>query len=371
MGNFIVDIHTHFYPPTYIDLLASRKQLPRLITLPSPKEPRLVILPADDDQSVPPEARGRPVSSDYSDIAKKISFMTQHGISTSVVSLANPWLDFLPAEEAGGWARKVNDELNDMCNHQRKGALYAIGTLPTSAGANEMAKEIERISGLTNIKGVILGTTGLGTGLDDEALDPVWEALADKRILIFIHPHYGLPSEVFGPRAKNSGHVLPLALGFPMETTVAFTRMYLSGVFDRNPQLKVLLAHAGGTVPFLAGRIESCMEHERHFRDEQGRMRERRPLTEVLRSNVWLDAVAYSPTALKAAVEMVGKERVLFGTDHPFFPPLDDGAEEWLSVRSNLEAVTEGLRGDEAGIAGVLGRNAVELLGLERSEEDG
>lgn len=153
-----------------------------------------------------------------------------------------------------------------------------------------------------------------------------------------------------------------------METTIAFTRMWLSGVFDRYPKLKLLIAHSGGTIPFLAGRIDSCVQHERHFAehvDSQG-VKTRGPersLDEVLRDNIYLDAVIYSGTGIRAAVEKVGVEKVLFGTDHPFFPPLEEGEQKWMSVETNLDAVVEGW--DGAGTGRILGKNAIELLGLE------
>lgn len=202
---------------------------------------------------------------------------------------------------------------------------------------------------------------------------------------------------------QDSGHVLPLALGFPLETTIAFTRMWLAGVFDRFPGLKVLLAHAGGAVPALAGRVGSCVEHERGFYDasekgkdggegaESGRGARvrgpKRSLETVLRENVYLDAVSYSATGVRAAVEVVGRERVLFGTDHPFFPPVgvggkkeegdgDGGGEghgsgkeeesEWTSVTTNVEAVKNAFGSEDIdSIKGVLGGNAIRLFGLD------
>ena len=227
--------------------------------------------------------------------------------------------------------------------------------------------EIGRVKEMRYVRGVIMGTTGLGRGLDDEAMGPVWRALEETGLLVFLHPHYGLPGEVFGPRVREYGHVLPLALGFPLETTVAFTRMYLAGVFERFPGLEVLVAHSGGTVPFLAGRIESCVKHERGFRDAEGKEVQRVGIWEVLRRNVWLDAVVYSEVGVRAAVGAVGRERVLFGTDHPFFPPLEEGEGEegeWASVRMNVEAVRGAFGDDEEGARMVLGGNAVELLKL-------
>lgn len=361
----IVDIHTHIYPPSYLSLLRARKKVPYLLDLPAPAPPRLIILPSDDDESLPPSCRGRPIGAEYSSIKEKLSFMSKHEISISVISLANPWLDFLPAQDALSAARQINDELNQICREESQGKLYAFATLPVSAPPNEVVAEIERLQRLSHIRGVILGTTGLGSGLDDPALEPVWEKLETTKRLVFLHPHYGLPAEVFGPRAQSYGHVLPLSLGFPMETTVAFVRMWLSGVFDRYQRLSVLIAHAGGTVPFLAGRLQSCVEHERQFRDEEGKQFERRGIWNVLKHNVWLDAVTYSELGVRAAVGAVGVERVLFGTDHPFFPPLDAGNGEWVSVKTNFDAIEKALDADGRSLEGVLGGNAVRLFDLK------
>ncbi|KAL8835947.1 MAG: hypothetical protein Q9176_006631 [Flavoplaca citrina] len=363
----IVDVHTHVYTPSYLSLLRSRRTVPYLLDLPDNKaSPRLIILPSDDDASTPPGSRGRPIDTSYSSIQEKFRFMDTHGISISVISLANPWLDFLSPEEGIKWSKAINDELQGICAQNREKRIYAFATLPLSASPDDVADEIYRLCSLLFIKGTIFSTTGLGSGLDDPALDLIWNALEDTQTLIFLHPHYGLPNEVYGPRNADYGHVLPLALGFPLETTIAFTRMWLSGVFDRFPTLKILIAHAGGTLPFLAGRIESCVQHERSFEpnEQHGRRGPARDLKTVLRENVWLDAVVYSETSLKAGIDLMGKEKVMFGTDHPFFPPLEEGAEKWASVETNLTAVA----GTEAKDM-IMGENAVKLLELESSEK--
>ena len=369
----LVDVHTHIYPPSYISLLATRSETPYIYQpASSSSPPRLIILPSDDDPSVPPSSRGRPIDESYSSITNKLSFMRQHSIGTSVISLANPWLDFLPPSTAVSTATMINDEMESICLQSAPGTLYFFGTLPLSAPVTDIISAVTYLATLPHLKGLILGTTGLGAGLDDPNLNPVWQAVEKASLLLFIHPHYGLPTDVFGPRAQDSGHVLPLSLGFPLETTIAFTRMYLSGVFARYPSLKILLAHAGGTIPFLAGRIESCVLHERNFRDEQGRVVEGKgeggSMWDVLRKNVWLDGVVYSSVGVMAAVEAVGKERVLFGTDHPFFPPLG-GEEEWASVKMNVEAVKGAFGDDVKATEGILGRNAIELLRLESRTE--
>jgi aminocarboxymuconate-semialdehyde decarboxylase len=175
--------------------------------------------------------------------------MDLHGIDISVVrsvivhrtnteltdmghSTANPWLDFLSAEHAQTLAHELNDDLEEYCatgpnistssgNLQR---LYGFGLLPLvpNASASALQKSIEQVAALPHLKGVIMGTAGLGKGLDDPALEPVWEALARTGLVVFLHPHYGVDGKAWGD--QDNGHVLPLALGFPFETAIVGPR---------------------------------------------------------------------------------------------------------------------------------------------------
>jgi aminocarboxymuconate-semialdehyde decarboxylase len=77
---------------------------------------------------------------------------------------------------------------------------------------------VKQISSLPHLKGIIMGTKGIGRGLDDDALEPVWAAIEATGLVVFLHPHYGVDGKAWGE--KENGHVLPLALGFPFETTI-------------------------------------------------------------------------------------------------------------------------------------------------------
>ena len=87
-----------------------------------------------------------------------------------------------------------------------------------------------------------------------------------------------------------------------METTIAVVRMFLAGVFDKVPELRMVLAHSGGTLPFLAGRVESCVAHDAALVNNSSTStaagceanKKRRTVWEVLREQVYLDAVVYS-----------------------------------------------------------------------------
>lgn len=370
----VVDIHTHMYPPSYVDILSSRDTIPLVRTFDGAPDPRLILLEAEVPSLTSAHAStatsppGRPLTKHYASLAQKMHFMDTHHIDISVLSLANPWLDFLAPTESGPMAHSVNAEFSAMCA-AHPGRLFFFGTLPLTADLDTIRASIAHLA--TDLgrycRGVILGTSGLGHGLDDPALLPIFQALADADLTVFLHPHYGLPNEVWGPRAAAEyGHVLPLALGFPMETTIAVARMYLAGVFDAVPKLRMILAHSGGTLPFLAGRIESCVVHDGHLVREGKVHARRRTVWDVLRSQVYLDAVIYSEVGLKSAIEASGgADRLMFGTDHPFFPPLGtDEDAEWESVGLNAEAVNKALGEGSDEAKGVMGGNAVRVLRL-------
>ncbi|KAJ2892407.1 2-amino-3-carboxylmuconate-6-semialdehyde decarboxylase [Zalerion maritima] len=366
-GDPIVDVHTHMYPPSYVKIMEDRNEIPMVRRFPGSQDPRLILLPSEvESMKSDPEGKskvpGRPLTKHYASLDQKIHFMDTHKIAISVISLANPWFDFLDPAEAGPIADSVNDEFSKMCT-KYPGRLFFFAALPLCASAEMIRNSIDHALSLPYCRGFIMGTSGKGKGMDDPEMVPILQHI--KENMVFLHPHYGLPNEVYGPRAEEYGHVLPLALGFPMETTICVARMYLSGVFDKCPSLRLLLAHSGGTLPFLAGRIESCIVHDGHLLKE-GRLKNRRTIWDVLNQQIYLDAVIYSDVGLRAAVLAGGVDRVMFGTDHPFFPPLEtDEQGEWESVTLNVTSVNYALPNQQQ-VKQVLGGNAVNILKLER-----
>ncbi|GAA6023626.1 hypothetical protein JCM10207_005090 [Rhodosporidiobolus poonsookiae] len=398
----LVDVHTHIYPPSYMDLMRKRSSIPKIIKNQEGQE-MVVLLKEEEGKGA--NSKGRPVGPQYWDRKEKISFMDTHGIDVSVVSLANPWLDFLEPDEAVTAAQELNVDVQAYC--ETYGAaeaaestsftalterrLFAFGSLPLVPGVStkKVIEAVEQIKGLSYLRGVVMGTKGLGKGLDDPEMEPIYEAIAAAGLVVFVHPHYGIEN-AFGE--MDNGHALALGLGFPFETTIAIARLILAGILDRHPTLKLLLAHSAGALPALSSRLSSCVVHDPHVKDR---------LNHDFRyylGMLYYDAVTYGPEEL-ALVERVvsradnyegkdeqlpytdrvngrkdllapegvfpGVSRIMFGTDHPFFPPLEGDGPRWKSVDENLDAI--------AGVAGwgdqqrtkVMGGNAVELFGLE------
>lgn len=347
-----VDLHTHVYLPRYMDLLRSRRDVPFVRSLGGAEE-RLVILPDEqkqieaggDDASI---AFGRPIGAEYWDAGVKLAYMDRHGIAVSVLSLANPWLDFLPLQDQVAMATSLNKDVDELCKGSN-GRFLAFGVVPQQVDA--AVDELERLATLPHLRGVILSTAGLGNkGLDDQAMLQFYRTAERLKLTLFVHPHYGVGNEHY----HDYGHALFLALGFPFESTVAVSRLILSGLLDQVPRLQLLMAHAGGALPFLAGRLDSCVAHDPAVRDRL----ELEPSAYLKR--FYFDAIAYHPPALQCLLSLVGRDRVVFGTDHPFFPPAGD-EEDWTSTLTNYAAMAD-LDADTQ--TAILHGNAAKLLDL-------
>ncbi|KEP46747.1 putative 2-amino-3-carboxymuconate-6-semialdehyde decarboxylase [Rhizoctonia solani 123E] len=353
--NMLVDVHTHVYLPRYANLMRARSKAPRIVPSKDGKGESLIVLEGKDS--------GRT----YWDRSEKLAFMDKHDIDISVVSTANPWLDFLTAKEAPLLATQLNEDLETYCatgpslsSSLRR--FYGFGLLPLlpDVPTSEITSVIEQIGTLPHLKGVIMGTKGIGKGLDDPELEPIWEAIASKGLVIFLHPHYGIPDELFGD--IENGHVLPLALGFPFETAIATARFILAGVLDRHPNLRLLLAHSGGALPMLSSRLASCIAH-----DPLVARRLKHDARHYL-GMLYYDAVAYgAPELTMAKWSALGSQRMMFGTDHPFFPPVPGVADtdaKWASVTENLAAIKAVPGWSEADKEGVRSGNAIKIFGL-------
>jgi predicted TIM-barrel fold metal-dependent hydrolase len=153
----------------------------------------------------------------------------------------------------------------------------------------------------------------------------MYDDAEDSGYTIFLHPHYGVGTEHY----HDSGHALFLALGFPFETTVCVSRLITSGMMDKVPNLKLLVAHAGAALPSLIGRLDSCVEHDHAICNRL----QHKPSDYF--KKMYFDAISYDGNALETLVNQVGSDRIVFGTDNPFFPPLhtdDYNKAEWPST---------------------------------------
>lgn len=345
----LIDVHTHMYLPRYVALLRERSKPPRIVT--REKGDRLIILP--DEEADTSTSAGRPIGSEFYEVSRKFAYMDKHGIAVSVVSPANPWIDFVEPEEASALAAQLNEDLEAICATSG-GRLYGFGVLPLQR-PEACAAELERLAGYPHMRGVIIGSAGRGRGLDDPDFEPIWAAAARTDQFVFVHPHYGIGHSLF----PDTGHALLLSLGFTFETSIAISLLILRGVLQRNPALKLLIAHAGGTLPYLAGRLDSCVKN-----DVSKDFGLAKPPSHYLRQ-CWFDSIAYHAPALAALTAFADPAKIMFGTDHPFFRPhVSDSTLDvttWPVPEENVAALKSLDTGGQKAIAYA---NGLEAFGI-------
>lgn len=333
-----IDIHSHIYPEPYLKLLEERQEIPRVINKAGNREFQIFKQEMGSQMS-----NGRPMGPEYWSIEAKIAFMDKFGIDRSIISLGNPWMDPFP-DAAGDQATVLINNILSGYESASDGRLVSLGVLPSSSveAATEIAKTISQTEGLY---GVATGPSIASFQFDDPQLDLFWEEMASSRLPIFIHPVNSLPLDTL----KGFNQSLHFALGFPMETTIAISRLVLGGVLARFPTLKIIVAHGGGCIPFLGGRLDSV--HRAHFTAEESLPK---PPSTYL-SQLYLDALVYYAPAFKAELRLVGENHLMFGTDHPF--SIAEPEVNRMTIHQEL--------GDSEAYIKVMEKNAVEFFGLK------
>jgi aminocarboxymuconate-semialdehyde decarboxylase len=192
------------------------------------------------------------------------------------------------------------------------------------------------------LRGAEVTASVRGAYLGDERFEPFWEAAEETRALVFVHPTTrGFDSPTF------QDHYLWNTVGNPLETAVTAAHMVMAGVMERHPGLRVLLAHGGGALLAVRGR----MRHAHGFQPQaKSRLRES-PENSIRRFH--FDTLTHDDALLRGLIDYAGPDRVLLGSDYPF----DMGDARHVNTVRALDLAPEVE-------AAVLGGNAERLLGL-------
>jgi len=260
------------------------------------------------------------------------------GISVRAPSLP-PFLlrHDLSAAEGTAYSRAMNDGLTAIAA-AHGGRLLPLATVPLQDPAAAV-EELRRAVTDLGLAGVEIATNVGGRGnLDDPALEPFWDAAEALGALVFIHPH-----DVAGSGTMQSYHLRNL-VGNPLETALAGARLVFGGVLARHPALQVLLAHGGGALPWLLGRLDQGFRVRPECRGIDS------PPSAWAR-RFFYDTVVFNTEILRALVAWMGADQVVLGTDFPF----DMG--DARPVASVTEAVTDADRR-----RAILERNPLRLL---------
>jgi aminocarboxymuconate-semialdehyde decarboxylase len=270
------------------------------------------------------EFAGREIRSavrEFVDVDRIMEEQDRAGVDLVVLC---PWVNLLGRETG-----RQNEALAAMTSDD----VAALGTVDL-----ERPDELRELMADGRLAGVEVAASVEGDYLGHERFRDFWAAAAETRAFVFVHP----TTRGFQLPVMDEGYLWN-TVGNPLETTITAAHLVTSGVLDTHPDLRILLAHGGGALPALRGRLA----HEQSFHP-----RGRDVLAAIRRFHV--DTVVHDVDVLRGLVDFFGAERVVCGSDYPF----DMGVERPAEIVRALELPPERE-------AAILGENALRLLGQE------
>ncbi len=269
-----VDVHHHILPPEYFSALAGLG-----ITA----------------------GGGRPLP-DW-DVQRSLELMDRYSIATAITSISEPGIYFGDRLFARELARRCNEySAQLMHNYPQRFGAFAILPLPDVDAA---LLELEYALDTLKLDGIVLLSNVEGRYPGDPAFDELFTELNRRRAVVFLHP------TVPAINSELKLDLPPFLIEFVFDTTRAVTNLIYSGTLERCPDIRFILAHAGGTVPYLAYRI--AMGQIMLPGAPQGVMT-------YLKQFYYDTALSANPNALRSLTALVDASHILFGSDYPFAP---------------------------------------------------
>ena len=238
------------------------------------------------------------------DYKARFSAMDEAGVDMAVLSLTGPNVYWGDADASSRAALVINDSFADA-HRACPERIRWLCSLPLQFPERALA-ELERCIKLGALGVMALANIG-GAAWTDPLFAPVWAELDRRKLPVFMHPTVPCGADLMG----MADFQLSASIGFPFDSTMAVSRMIFAGFFDRYPNLKLVVAHGGGALPFLAARLDRCYEVIPVCREHISQ-----PPSEYLK-RIYADTALYSREALRDTIECFGGEHVMYGTDFP------------------------------------------------------
>ncbi|RPD75837.1 2-amino-3-carboxymuconate-6-semialdehyde decarboxylase [Lentinus tigrinus ALCF2SS1-7] len=235
------------------------------------------------------------------------SLMDTLGTSHAILSVTAPGPDILQGPDSAKLARTINEYGASLARSNPRIGFFAAlpSLLDTSAALEELRYALDELGA----DGVTLFTRyGRGNQyLGDPAFAPIWAELDARAAVVFVHPTSGASVQLVNP-------TLPLPmLDYPQETTRAAADLIVTGVKRVHPRCKIILSHAGGTLPYLVGRLAmySIVYPEKGSHAQ---------IVEDAKSFYFDTALSTDKHVLDLLTAWAGPDRILFGSDFPYAP---------------------------------------------------
>jgi aminocarboxymuconate-semialdehyde decarboxylase len=328
-----IDIHCHLATPAASELLGPHRRpeyepYDHFMGQDS-RDQNNVMFPTIVDALRDPQARIEHMDAMGVDIQGLATFVSEYGY-------------WAPPKVAADSARLQNDNLVQAVADLPE-RFSAFGATVPLQDVDLAIAEMDRVVDELGFKGLQIGGTIDGHNLDEPRFRPFWQAVAAKGVPVILHPNGYEESHRFGD------YFLTNCIGNPLETMVAASRMIFSGLFEELPELRLVLLHGGGYLPFYASRSD----HTWTVRPETRRYIPDHPPSHYMK-RLFYDSMVFDPLYLRHLVEVVGSDRVMAGTDFPF----DMGDTDPMGLIDRTDGLTDAER------VAMKGGNARRLFGL-------
>jgi aminocarboxymuconate-semialdehyde decarboxylase len=326
-----IDIHTHVEVPAAAAVAAP---------LFKPEyDPRMQFQP-EESTRYNRELRATQTAK-FTDTDVRLADMDLQGIDIQALAIAPPqyfhWLD----DETGPRVNAMQNDAIFQMTREAPDRFVGIANLPMDH-PEAAVTEMTRVNADLGFNGFEVNADVKGGDLDDHRLDPIWAKAEELEMLVILHPHGWTE-----PRRMDDYYLINVVC-MPLASTVAVSRMILGGVWERFPDLRMLVVHGGGYLPFYFARTD----HAYKVRPET-RRHISRPPSEYLHK-LYFDTTLFAPSAVEYLVAEFGADHVLMGTDYPF----DMGPTDPLGFLA-------GARLTEEDHSLIVGGNAARLLRIE------
>jgi len=286
------DLHTHYYPPIYFDKI---RELPSEFSFDKSPSGQTIITCRG--------ARFFGVTPAMTDVAKRLEDMDRVGIDVEVVSLSTPNVFFTDAAHQPEIARIVNDSYAELIG-QHPTRFKAFASIPMD-DSDAALKELHRAIDELKMNGVILLSNIGGKPLTSPEYRPFFAAANAMKLCILLHPMLPANTDPFRE------YVLGPLVGFMFDTTLAVARMCVDGMLKDFPDIRWIVGHLGGAVPYLMERLDNGW---RDFVECRAKIDE---LPSVYLKRLYYDTVNFNSHMLLMARNMLGSDHMVMGSDYP------------------------------------------------------
>jgi aminocarboxymuconate-semialdehyde decarboxylase len=295
----IIDSHFHWWPRSVFETLCKRDAFPRAV--PNDKGCYTCLLQDGADYVM----NSWP---DWFDIDEQFARMDDLGHHVSAVGSIGPfsvYFSALPVDEGRDLAIQWNEEMA-WAQRRYPGRFWGSAAIPFQDEKTAM-DVLDDAIGRLGLMGVNLpGSIGSDPRIDAERMQPFYARCAELGLPLFLHP----TDAVFNHMLDGYNGALHLSLGRVIEVSVAAMRLVLSGTLERHPDLKIIMSHTGGGLPYQSGRMDKNTKAAKLPR----------PASEYLR-RMYTDTVSPHSAGIRFAIDYYGIDRVMYGTDYPCWDP--------------------------------------------------